>query len=186
MSQLVAVSLLGYNQQGQESWKGVAALLVEQLLRLGIRQEPHLSIFGHSWKLEEGDGGSNSVSGLNSVLGLPSQRGTFFVLCHAQYILSKEEKPKAVYDHVVSPNGFAVRPSCLEQGVTAFAAPVRGWGSGRGEDTVLKGGRRNRASRLSRGEMASPGTRLALVQQKEKVKEPSLLPQCWILFRGVR
>lgn len=92
MSQLVAVSLLGYNQQGQDGWKGVAALLVEQLLRLGIKREPHLSIFGGSWKLEEGDEGSNSVSGLNSILGLPSQRGTFFLLCHARYALSKEER----------------------------------------------------------------------------------------------
>lgn len=92
MSQLVPVSLLGYNQRGQDSWKGVAALLVEQLLRLGIKQEPHLSIFGGSWKLEEGDEGSNSVSELNSILGLPSQRGTFCLLCHAWYALSEEER----------------------------------------------------------------------------------------------
>lgn len=78
MSQLVAVSLPGYNWWGQNSWKGVAALLVEQLLRLGIKQEPHLSIFGGSWKGEEGGEGGNSVSGLNSILGLPSQKDTFF------------------------------------------------------------------------------------------------------------
>lgn len=167
MSQLVAVSLLGYSQWGQDSWKGVAALLVEQLLRLGIR-EPHLSIFGGSWKLEEG-----FSSGLNSILGLPFQRGTFFSCVMPSTLCQKREglQPKAVSDRLVSPNGFAVGLSCSEQGVMAFAAPVRGWGSGRGEDTVLKGGRRNRASRFSWGEIVSLGTRLALIVQQQQKKE---------------
>lgn len=154
MSQLVAVSLLGYNQWGQDSWKGVAALLVEQLLRLGIKRETHLSIFGGSWKLEEGDEGSNSVSGLNSILGLLSQRGTFFFSCVMPGTLCQKRRslqPKAVSDQLVSLNGFAVRLS---------------W-----EDTVLKDGRRNRATTLSWGDMVSLWTRLALIVQQQQSKE---------------
>ena len=92
MSRLVAVSLPGYNQWGQNSWKGVAALLVEQLLRLGIKQEPHLSTFGGSWRGEAGGEGGNSLSGLNSILGVLSRRGTFFSLlsCPVDSIKNKK------------------------------------------------------------------------------------------------
>lgn len=45
-------------------------------------------------------------------------------------------RPKAVYDRLPNPNGFTVRLSCWEQGVTAFAVPSGAEAQG-GERTWL-------------------------------------------------